>query len=148
MGIIPRIAHDIFDHIYSMDENLEFHIKVNVFQNEIGVVDSLYSTSGASLCRSLISKSTWIRSETCWTVSLTLYAPLQRAHLTQPFLFVFKSVQDEPVRTRRQKQSALRQGLCALTSGVWVWLLLSMSSLTGMHRALRVQSGGGDGRHR
>ena len=29
MGIIPRIAHDIFDHIYSMDENLEFHIKVN-----------------------------------------------------------------------------------------------------------------------
>uniref|UniRef100_A0A8C4YUE2 Kinesin-like protein n=1 Tax=Gopherus evgoodei TaxID=1825980 RepID=A0A8C4YUE2_9SAUR len=23
MGIIPRIAHDIFDHIYSMDENLE-----------------------------------------------------------------------------------------------------------------------------
>ncbi|CAB1327519.1 unnamed protein product [Coregonus sp. 'balchen'] len=28
MGIIPRIAHDIFDHIYSMDENLEFHIKI------------------------------------------------------------------------------------------------------------------------
>uniref|UniRef100_A0A8K9WQE7 Kinesin-like protein n=1 Tax=Oncorhynchus mykiss TaxID=8022 RepID=A0A8K9WQE7_ONCMY len=28
MGIIPRISHDIFDHIYSMDENLEFHIKV------------------------------------------------------------------------------------------------------------------------
>uniref|UniRef100_A0A8C6XSZ7 Kinesin-like protein n=1 Tax=Naja naja TaxID=35670 RepID=A0A8C6XSZ7_NAJNA len=34
MGIIPRIAHDIFDHIYSMDENLEFHIKtfLPVFQ--------------------------------------------------------------------------------------------------------------------
>uniref|UniRef100_A0A2K6CLT7 Kinesin-like protein n=1 Tax=Macaca nemestrina TaxID=9545 RepID=A0A2K6CLT7_MACNE len=28
MGIIPRIARDIFNHIYSMDENLEFHIKV------------------------------------------------------------------------------------------------------------------------
>ncbi|KAJ6654764.1 hypothetical protein lerEdw1_006627 [Lerista edwardsae] len=27
MGIIPRIAQDIFNHIYSMDENLEFHIK-------------------------------------------------------------------------------------------------------------------------
>uniref|UniRef100_A0A8C5PLP2 Kinesin-like protein n=1 Tax=Leptobrachium leishanense TaxID=445787 RepID=A0A8C5PLP2_9ANUR len=27
MGIIPRIARDIFNHIYSMDENLEFHIK-------------------------------------------------------------------------------------------------------------------------
>ncbi|XP_039559251.1 kinesin heavy chain [Passer montanus] len=28
MGIIPRIARDIFNHIYAMDENLEFHIKV------------------------------------------------------------------------------------------------------------------------
>uniref|UniRef100_A0A4W3HXK7 Kinesin-like protein n=1 Tax=Callorhinchus milii TaxID=7868 RepID=A0A4W3HXK7_CALMI len=28
MGIIPRIAQDIFNYIYSMDENLEFHIKV------------------------------------------------------------------------------------------------------------------------
>ncbi|KAL4624643.1 kinesin-1 heavy chain-like [Arapaima gigas] len=31
MGIIPRIIHDIFNYIYSMDENLEFHIKVCVF---------------------------------------------------------------------------------------------------------------------
>lgn len=30
MGIIPRIAEDIFNHIFSMDENLEFHIKVNM----------------------------------------------------------------------------------------------------------------------
>lgn len=29
MGIIPRIAEDIFNHIFAMDENLEFHIKVN-----------------------------------------------------------------------------------------------------------------------
>uniref|UniRef100_A0A674EFZ8 Kinesin-like protein n=1 Tax=Salmo trutta TaxID=8032 RepID=A0A674EFZ8_SALTR len=28
MGIIPRIAEDIFNHIFGMDENLEFHIKV------------------------------------------------------------------------------------------------------------------------
>lgn len=28
MGIIPRIVGDIFNYIYSMDENLEFHIKV------------------------------------------------------------------------------------------------------------------------
>uniref|UniRef100_A0A674EG14 Kinesin-like protein n=1 Tax=Salmo trutta TaxID=8032 RepID=A0A674EG14_SALTR len=27
MGIIPRIAEDIFNHIFGMDENLEFHIK-------------------------------------------------------------------------------------------------------------------------
>lgn len=30
MGIIPRIVQDIFNYIYSMDENLEFHIKVSV----------------------------------------------------------------------------------------------------------------------
>uniref|UniRef100_A0A8C3MLS5 Kinesin heavy chain n=1 Tax=Geospiza parvula TaxID=87175 RepID=A0A8C3MLS5_GEOPR len=30
MGIIPRIARDIFNHIYAMDENLEFHIKHSV----------------------------------------------------------------------------------------------------------------------
>uniref|UniRef100_A0A3B3QB80 Kinesin family member 5B n=1 Tax=Paramormyrops kingsleyae TaxID=1676925 RepID=A0A3B3QB80_9TELE len=28
MGIIPRIVQDTFNYIYSMDENLEFHIKV------------------------------------------------------------------------------------------------------------------------
>uniref|UniRef100_A0A8C3HXP6 Kinesin-like protein n=1 Tax=Chrysemys picta bellii TaxID=8478 RepID=A0A8C3HXP6_CHRPI len=32
MGIIPRIARDIFNHIYAMDENLEFHIKVSYFE--------------------------------------------------------------------------------------------------------------------
>lgn len=31
MGIIPRIADDIFNYIFAMDENLEFHIKVNVW---------------------------------------------------------------------------------------------------------------------
>uniref|UniRef100_A0A8C4RWZ7 Kinesin-like protein n=1 Tax=Erpetoichthys calabaricus TaxID=27687 RepID=A0A8C4RWZ7_ERPCA len=30
MGIIPRIVQDIFNYIYSMDENLEFHIKVKM----------------------------------------------------------------------------------------------------------------------
>jgi len=31
-GIIPRIIDDIFNHIYMMDENLEFHIKVSYFE--------------------------------------------------------------------------------------------------------------------
>ena len=31
-GIIPRIVNDIFNHIYSMEENLEFHIKVSYFE--------------------------------------------------------------------------------------------------------------------
>lgn len=30
MGIIPRISEDIFEHIFAMDENLEFHIKVSL----------------------------------------------------------------------------------------------------------------------
>ncbi|XP_063715858.1 kinesin heavy chain-like isoform X2 [Symsagittifera roscoffensis] len=31
-GIIPRIVGDIFSHIYNMDENLEFHIKVCYYE--------------------------------------------------------------------------------------------------------------------
>ncbi|XP_013792505.2 kinesin heavy chain-like, partial [Limulus polyphemus] len=31
-GIIPRIVNDIFNYIYSMDENVEFHIKVSYFE--------------------------------------------------------------------------------------------------------------------
>jgi kinesin family protein 5 len=31
-GIIPRIVNDIFNHIYSMDENLEFHLKCSYFE--------------------------------------------------------------------------------------------------------------------
>lgn len=29
-GIIPRIVNDIFNYIYSMDEAIEFHIKVSL----------------------------------------------------------------------------------------------------------------------
>jgi kinesin family protein 5 len=32
-GIIPRIVDDIFNYIYDMDENLEFHIKVRMFND-------------------------------------------------------------------------------------------------------------------
>lgn len=35
MGIIPRISEDIFEHIFAMDENLEFHIKVCVAPCEV-----------------------------------------------------------------------------------------------------------------
>lgn len=48
MGIIPRIVQDIFNYIYSMDENLEFHIKVS---SETGqAVDVSYFL----LCSSLL----------------------------------------------------------------------------------------------
>uniref|UniRef100_A0A452RPV4 Kinesin-like protein n=1 Tax=Ursus americanus TaxID=9643 RepID=A0A452RPV4_URSAM len=45
MGIIPRIAHDIFDHIYSMDENLEFHIKVSYFEIYLDKIRDLLDVS-------------------------------------------------------------------------------------------------------
>ena len=31
-GVIPRIVNDVFNHIYSMEENLEFHIKCSYFE--------------------------------------------------------------------------------------------------------------------
>jgi len=37
-GIVPRVVNDIFNHIYSMEENLQFHIKVSyyeIYHNEI-----------------------------------------------------------------------------------------------------------------
>ena len=31
-GIIPRIVQDIFNHIYTLDANLQFQIKVSYFE--------------------------------------------------------------------------------------------------------------------
>uniref|UniRef100_A0A673AUJ8 Kinesin-like protein n=1 Tax=Sphaeramia orbicularis TaxID=375764 RepID=A0A673AUJ8_9TELE len=49
MGIIPRIASDIFDHIYSMDENLEFHIKVSYFEIYLDKIRDLLDVSKTNL---------------------------------------------------------------------------------------------------
>ncbi|XP_044072499.1 kinesin heavy chain-like [Siniperca chuatsi] len=49
MGIIPRIARDIFDHIYSMDENLEFHIKVSYFEIYLDKIRDLLDVSKTNL---------------------------------------------------------------------------------------------------
>ncbi|KAL2081174.1 hypothetical protein ACEWY4_023027 [Coilia grayii] len=49
MGIIPRIAADIFDHIYSMDENLEFHIKVSYFEIYLDKIRDLLDVSKTNL---------------------------------------------------------------------------------------------------
>ena len=40
-GIIPRIVQDIFNYIYNMDENLEFHIKVSIVWKLIAQLESL-----------------------------------------------------------------------------------------------------------
>ncbi|XP_017336811.1 kinesin heavy chain isoform X2 [Ictalurus punctatus] len=49
MGIIPRIAHDIFDHIYSVQENLEFHIKVSYFEIYLEKIRDLLDVSKTNL---------------------------------------------------------------------------------------------------
>ncbi|XP_029452675.1 kinesin heavy chain-like [Rhinatrema bivittatum] len=49
MGIIPRIAQDIFNHIYSMDENLEFHIKVSYFEIYLDKIRDLLDVSKTNL---------------------------------------------------------------------------------------------------
>ncbi|KAF4080165.1 hypothetical protein AMELA_G00167370 [Ameiurus melas] len=49
MGIIPRIARDIFDHIYSMQENLEFHIKVSYFEIYLEKIRDLLDVSKTNL---------------------------------------------------------------------------------------------------
>ncbi|CAM4629463.1 unnamed protein product [Leuciscus chuanchicus] len=48
-GIIPRIAEDIFNHIYIMDENLEFHIKVSYFEIYMDKIRDLLDVSKTNL---------------------------------------------------------------------------------------------------
>uniref|UniRef100_A0A5K3ES86 Kinesin heavy chain n=1 Tax=Mesocestoides corti TaxID=53468 RepID=A0A5K3ES86_MESCO len=48
-GIIPRIVHDIFNHIYNMDENLEFHIKVSYFEIYLDKIRDLLDVSKSNL---------------------------------------------------------------------------------------------------
>ncbi|XP_061568963.1 kinesin-1 heavy chain-like [Cololabis saira] len=49
MGIIPRIVEDIFNYIYSMDENLEFHIKVSYFEIYLDKIKDLLDVSKVNL---------------------------------------------------------------------------------------------------
>ncbi|CAH8554283.1 unnamed protein product [Schistosoma guineensis] len=48
-GVIPRIIHDIFNHIYQMDENLEFHIKVSYFEIYMDKIRDLLDVSKTNL---------------------------------------------------------------------------------------------------
>ena len=50
MGIIPRIAEDIFNHIFAMDENLEFHIKVQRKRESHALQRNMFDSELPSLC--------------------------------------------------------------------------------------------------
>lgn len=76
MGIIPRIAEDIFNHIFAMDENLEFHIKVTFHALCVYLCAHILARITFKLdlvqlvfSRFHILKSIWIKSVTSWMVS-------------------------------------------------------------------------------
>ncbi|XP_055526887.1 kinesin heavy chain-like [Wyeomyia smithii] len=48
-GIIPRIVDDIFNHIYSMEVNLEFHIKVSYYEIYLDKIRDLLDVSKVNL---------------------------------------------------------------------------------------------------
>lgn len=48
-GIIPRIVNDIFNHIYSMEANLEFHIKVSYYEIYMDKIRDLLDVSKINL---------------------------------------------------------------------------------------------------
>ncbi|XP_072041922.1 kinesin heavy chain-like isoform X2 [Amphiura filiformis] len=48
-GIIPRIVQDIFNHIYQMDESLEFHIKVSYYEIYLDRIRDLLDVSKTNL---------------------------------------------------------------------------------------------------
>ncbi|XP_061393820.1 kinesin heavy chain [Musca vetustissima] len=48
-GIIPRIVNDIFNHIYTMEMNLEFHIKVSYYEIYMDKIRDLLDVSKINL---------------------------------------------------------------------------------------------------
>ena len=78
-GIIPRIVNDIFNHISSMEENLEFHIKVSYFEIYLDKIRDLLDRKWIFLTLSQFfqpfsvqhPKSTWLftRTRTRWSTS-------------------------------------------------------------------------------
>ena len=77
-GIIPRIVNDIFNHIYSMEENLEFHIKVSYFEIYLDKIRDLLDRKCIFLTLQFLKpfsvqhpKSTWLftRTRTRWSTS-------------------------------------------------------------------------------
>ena len=48
-GVIPRIVDDIFNHIYGMEESIEFHIKVSYFEIYLDKIRDLLDITKSNL---------------------------------------------------------------------------------------------------
>jgi kinesin family protein 5 len=48
-GIVPRIVQDIFNHIYTLDANLQFQIKVSYFEIYLDKIRDLLDVSKTNL---------------------------------------------------------------------------------------------------
>ena len=59
-GIIPRIVNDIFNHIYAMEENLEFHIKVSYFEIYMDKIRDLLDGNVILIITMSFENNTWI----------------------------------------------------------------------------------------
>jgi len=56
-GVIPRIVADIFQYIYNMDENLEFHIKVSYFEIYMDKIRDLLDGKLLQYCNTPLTNS-------------------------------------------------------------------------------------------
>ena len=56
-GIVPRIVDDIFNHIYTMDENLEFHIKISYLEIYLDKVKDLLDGQYIHGCTACFTQS-------------------------------------------------------------------------------------------
>lgn len=56
-GIIPRIVNDIFNHIYGMEENLEFHIKISYFEIYMDKIRDLLDGKSSTIAVCILTDS-------------------------------------------------------------------------------------------
>ena len=69
-GIIPGIVNDIFNHIYSTEENVEFHIKCSYFEIFLDKCRDLFDPSIETLAvHEDKDRAIYVKGATEWFVS-------------------------------------------------------------------------------